>query len=182
MAIERRPLVFDHVLTYRTEQRKTDWQEPLGLLELFTFVQEPEEESAGTLRGALFGLEKWAAENPDGGIEQDFSIQVLGVTANSSMLFVAINRLGVPVIDVSFVYSLGLRSGEWIWNRVRIRIHLSDDQVGVIMPDRAMPFLIDLSPEQEALFDRMTESNQAGRWSSLHMIGQSKVRRGKNCR
>ena len=68
MAIERRPLVFDHVLTYRTEQRKTDWQEPLGLLEsfvldkgvykngpaFFTFVQEPEEESAGTLRGALF--------------------------------------------------------------------------------------------------------------------------------
>lgn len=106
------------------------------------------------------GLEKWAAENPDGGIEQDFCIQVLGVTANSSMLFVAINRLGVPVKNVSFVYSLGLRSGKWIWNRVRI--HLSEDQVGVIMPDRAMPFLIDLSPEQEALFGRMTESNQVG--------------------
>src|SRR5690606_40043188 len=59
MAIERRPLVFDHVLTYRTEQRKTDWQEPLGLLEsfvldkgvykngpaFFTFVPEPEDES-----------------------------------------------------------------------------------------------------------------------------------------
>lgn len=106
------------------------------------------------------GLQEWAAENPDGGIEQDFSIQVLGVTADSSMLFVAINRFGVPVKNVSFVYSLGLRSGEWIWNRVRI--HLSEDQVGVIMPDRAMPFLIDLSPEQEALFDRMTERNQVG--------------------
>jgi hypothetical protein len=106
------------------------------------------------------GLEKWAAENPDGGIEQDFSIQVLGVTANSSMLFVAINRLGVPVKNVSFVYSLGLRSGEQIW--YRIRILLSEDQMGAIMPDRAMPFLVDLSPEQEALFDRMTESNQVG--------------------
>lgn len=106
------------------------------------------------------GLEKWVAENPDGGIEQDFSIQVLGVTANSSMLFVAINRLGVPVKNVSFVYSLGLRSGEQIWNRVRIL--LSEDQTGVIMPDRAMPFLVDLSPEQEVLFDRMTESNQVG--------------------
>lgn len=106
------------------------------------------------------GLEKWAAENPDGGIEQDFSIQVLGITANSSMLFVAINRLGIPVKNVSFVYSLGVRGGERIWNRVRI--HLSEDQIGIIMPNRAMPFLLDLSPEQEALFDRMTESNQIG--------------------
>ncbi len=106
------------------------------------------------------GLEKWAAENPDGGIEQDFSIQVLGITANSSMLFVAINRLGFPVKNVSFVYSLGVREGELIWNRVRI--HLSEDQTGIIMPNRAMPFLLDLSPEQEALFDRMTESNQVG--------------------
>jgi hypothetical protein len=106
------------------------------------------------------GLEKWAADNPDGGIDQDFSIQVLGVTANSSMLFAAINRLGIPVKNVSFVYSLGLRSGEWIWNRVRI--HLSEEQMGVIMPDRAMPFLLDLSPEQEELFDRMTGSDQVG--------------------
>ncbi|MCM3087054.1 hypothetical protein M3557_03915 [Bhargavaea ginsengi] len=106
------------------------------------------------------GLEKWVAENPDGGIEQDFSIQVLGVTANSSMLFVAINRLGFPVKNVSFVYSLGVREGELIWNRVRI--HLSEDQMGIIMPNRAMPFLLDLSPEQEVLFDRMTESNQVG--------------------
>ncbi|KZE38543.1 hypothetical protein AV656_06450 [Bhargavaea cecembensis] len=105
-------------------------------------------------------LEEWAAENPDGGIEQDFSLQVLGVTANSSMLFVAINRLGIPVKNVSFVYSLGLKSGEWIWNRVRL--HLSEDQMGVIMPDCAIPLLVDLSPEQETLFGRMTESNQVG--------------------
>lgn len=76
------------------------------------------------------------------------------------MLFVAINRLGFPVKNVSFVYSLGVRGGELIWNRVRI--HLSEDQTGIIMPNRAMPFLLDLSPEQEALFDRMMESNQIG--------------------
>jgi hypothetical protein len=105
-------------------------------------------------------LEKWAADNPEGGIEQAFSIQVLGATANSSMLFVAINRLGMPVKNVSFAYSLGLSSDEWIWNQVRI--HLTEEQMGVIMPDRAVPFLLDLSPEQEALFDKLTESNQVG--------------------
>ncbi|WP_213422110.1 DUF5085 family protein [Bhargavaea massiliensis] len=33
MAMERRPLVFDRVLTYQTEQRKADWQEPISALE-----------------------------------------------------------------------------------------------------------------------------------------------------
>ncbi len=33
MAMERRPLVFDRVLTYQTEQQKADWQEPIGALE-----------------------------------------------------------------------------------------------------------------------------------------------------
>lgn len=62
MAIERRPLVFDHVLTYQTEQRKADWQDPLGMLEsfvldkgvykngpaFFTFVPGSEDKSSGT--------------------------------------------------------------------------------------------------------------------------------------
>lgn len=107
-------------------------------------------------------LNRMIKENPDMGLANDFSINIIDIvdsgTENASLLFLAINRLDEPMKNISFDYTLGLDTGEFVWEGVEV--NLSEQDTGIIQPNHAVPFSLDITAEQEALIDKIEQDNQ----------------------
>ena len=107
-------------------------------------------------------LDRMITEDADMVLANDFSINIIDIvdsgTENASLLFLAINRLDEPMKNISFDYTLGLDSGENIWEGVEV--NLSETDTGIIQPNHAVPFSLGITPEQEALIDTLEQDNQ----------------------
>ncbi len=98
---------------------------------------------------------------PKAGYPNDFTIYphdiVYHQDGSSSVLFLAVNRLDTPVKNIYLEISLGNReTGEYIYESAEVM--LDEEQVGTIETDSAMPFLVDISPEDEEIFFGLTET------------------------
>ncbi|ENH96041.1 hypothetical protein J416_12979 [Gracilibacillus halophilus YIM-C55.5] len=99
--------------------------------------------------------------DPKGGIPNDFSIYphdlVYNEDGSTSIVFFAINRLHAPIRNIYFELTLGNKNGAYIFEKMPVT--LDEEYVGIIKTDSAVPFLIDIYPEDEEIFMRLTEEN-----------------------
>jgi hypothetical protein len=99
--------------------------------------------------------------DPKAGIPNDFSVYPHDIVyfddGSSSVLFIGVNRLDAPIRNISFDLTLGNKSGEYIFDAEPVA--LTEDFIGILEKDSAVPFLIEITPEEEALFMELTEDN-----------------------
>lgn len=107
-------------------------------------------------------LSRMISENPDIGIDNDFSIYIVDIvdsgTEDASLLFLGINRLDEPIKNISFNYTLGHENGEFVWKDTEV--NLSEADTGIIQSHHAIPFTLGITAEQEALIDLLEQDNQ----------------------
>lgn len=101
-------------------------------------------------------------ENPDLGIVDDFSIQILDVVENvdgtfDTLAFLAINRLDEPLKNINFEYTLGNDEGEYVFDG--IEIDLTESDVGVIQAHSVVPFYLGVTEEQIELLSTLDQDN-----------------------
>lgn len=53
--------------------------------------------------------------------------------------------------------TFGNKEGEYIYENEKLV--LTEDEFGILNPDSAIPFMLDVTPEQEQLFNRLTKDN-----------------------
>ncbi|WP_062050948.1 hypothetical protein [Bacillus sp. JCM 19034] len=97
---------------------------------------------------------------PEMGIPNDFSVVPLDIyiaDGASSLFFLAINRLDVPLTNVSFELTLGNIDEEFVFDHTPI--YLSEEEFGVLEPNYALPFFLDLTSEGEELYESLTMDN-----------------------
>ena len=102
------------------------------------------------------------AENPDMGIADDFSIQILDVVENmdgtiDTLAFLAINRLDEPLKNINFDYTLGNTEGDYIFDG--IEVDLTESDVGVIQAHGVVPFYLEVTEEQIELLSTLDQDN-----------------------
>ncbi|GAE32072.1 hypothetical protein [Halalkalibacter hemicellulosilyticus] len=98
--------------------------------------------------------------DPELGIPNDFSVVPLDIyitEEGSSLFFLAVNRLDIPIKNASFDFTLGNTDGELVFDQ--IDIYLSEEEFGVIEPNHTLPFFLDLTPEGEELYESLTMDN-----------------------
>ena len=107
-------------------------------------------------------LDRMITENPDIGLENDFSIYIVDIvdsgTEDAALLFLGINRLDESIKGITFDYTLGLDDGSFVWEGAEVT--LSEEDAGIIQPNHAVPFSLGITPEQEAIIDALEQDNQ----------------------
>lgn len=91
--------------------------------------------------------------DPKMGIPNDFSIQIIDIVddeTSAAVLFLAINQLPKAVKNISFEYTFGTDSGEYIWKDEEVT--LSESEIGIIKPYHVVPYTLAITPEQEEIF------------------------------
>ncbi|WP_096186930.1 hypothetical protein [Evansella halocellulosilytica] len=94
------------------------------------------------------------------GIPNDFGVVPIDIyitEEGSNLFFLAVNRLEVPITNVSFDFTLGNTDGELVFDQVEI--YLSEEEFGVIEPNHTLPFFLELTPESEELYESLTMDN-----------------------
>lgn len=143
------------------QQKKDKEQQALSMQ-----VLKADEENGVTLDNEMYQqLTGLVEENPDIGVEDDFSIHVIDLvkkkTGESVMLFLGINRLDQGIKDITLEYTLGVETEgtvKYVFNREEI--NLLEPFAGVIQPNHAVPFTAPVTAEGEKLLQLMTEENK----------------------
>ncbi|MDS9472567.1 hypothetical protein [Sporosarcina pasteurii] len=108
------------------------------------------------------GLNKIIQENPDIGIEKDFSIYVVNIVhdheGNPKIVLFGINKLPVAIKNFSFDYTLGNKDNEFVWEKQRVS--MPEEETGVLQPNSAVPVILSLTPEQEELLKTLNGKNK----------------------
>ncbi|WP_249872496.1 hypothetical protein [Oceanobacillus saliphilus] len=126
-------------------------------------VQKSDEEAGITIEDSPIyrALAEAIDVDPKMGIPNDFSLYPYDIALNedgsSSIIFLAINRLEDSIKDVSFNLTFGHQNGDYIFKDMEIV--LPEEQIGVIEADSSVPFLIDITPEDEAIFETLDMNN-----------------------
>lgn len=106
-------------------------------------------------------LQAEIAADPKMGDENDFSLLPYNVVqyedGSKGIVFLAINRLNEPIRNLTFELTFGHQDGEYIFEDYVV--DLPEDYMGVLEADGAVPFFLDISDEDEALFERLTPEN-----------------------
>ncbi|WP_449354452.1 hypothetical protein ACUL41_15340 [Virgibacillus natechei] len=106
-------------------------------------------------------LDEAIKADPKMGISNDFSLFPFDIVINedgsNSLLFLAINRLEEPIKNLSFEMTFGNQNGEYIWEDSGVTF--PEEQFGVLKPDHAMPFMLDITQEQVDLYDSLDMDN-----------------------
>ncbi|API93677.1 MULTISPECIES: hypothetical protein [Virgibacillus] len=106
-------------------------------------------------------LDEAIKADPKMGVPNDFSLYPFDISVNPdgsrSILFLAINRLKDPIKNITFDMTFGNKEGEYIYENEKLV--LTEDEFGILNPDSAIPFMLDVTPEQEQLFNRLTKDN-----------------------
>lgn len=119
-------------------------------------MQKGDEEAGVTLEnsGIYSALAEAVEAEPQMGLPNDFSLYPFDISENedgsSSLIFLAINRIQDGMQNVSFNLTMGNQDGEYIFQDVEI--YMPEEQFGIIEPDSSVPFLIDITPEEEELY------------------------------
>ncbi|WP_106496028.1 hypothetical protein [Lentibacillus sp. Marseille-P4043] len=126
-------------------------------------LQKQDEEAGVTVESnSIYSiLDEAIKADPQMGVPNDFSLYPFDISINPdgshSIIFLAINRLKDPIKNVSFNMTFGNKNGEYIWEDSETS--LPEKQFGVIQPDHAVPYMLDVTPEQEKIFDGLTNDN-----------------------
>lgn len=96
-------------------------------------------------------LDEFVKDDPKYGVVNDFSMRsatmINDAEGNQQMVFLAVNRLGEPIKNVEFLFSLGDSESNMIWDRVPI---IMDEEVaGVLENNGAMPILLPITSEEQ---------------------------------
>ncbi|GEM_PF-3491720 len=119
-------------------------------------IQKGDEEAGVTFEnsGIYSALAEAVEAEPQMGLPNDFSLYPFDISENedgsSSLIFLAINRIQDGIKNVSFNLTMGNQDGEYIFQDVEI--YMSEEQFGIIEPDSSVPFLIDITSEEEELY------------------------------
>ncbi|WP_164216035.1 hypothetical protein [Virgibacillus sp. YIM 98842] len=126
-------------------------------------LQKADEEAGVTVENnAVYSALSEAVEaDPQMGVPNDFSLYPFDIAefedGSTSIIFLAINRLEDGILNVSFDLTFGNQDGEYIFEDVKV--YLPEDQFGVIEADSSVPFLLDITPEEEAFFSTLDMDN-----------------------
>lgn len=106
-------------------------------------------------------LNNLVKENPEQGDPNDFSVYVVNTLENDEgfhLVLLAINRLDLPVMNISFKYTLGKDTGEYLFEKEPVA--LAEKDFGSIQVNHAMPFTLEVTEEQLELMQEIDPSNQ----------------------
>lgn len=107
-------------------------------------------------------LDRIVTENPDIGLEHDFSLSIIDIvdsgTEDAALLFLVVNRLDEAIKNVSFDYTLGRDDGSFVWEGAEVIF--TEEDMGVIQANSAVPLQLGITPEQEAIIDTLERDNQ----------------------
>lgn len=98
---------------------------------------------------------------PHMGETNDFSILPLSTIDfeddGKALLFLAINRTQNPLKNVAFELTFGHQDGTYILENEEV--DLSEDYIGVLEENSAIPFFLDITDEDEEIFKKLTNEN-----------------------
>lgn len=128
----------------------------------FQLLKSDEEAGATFENNLLYSeMANHIEANPKIGLPNDFSMYPFDIAlyegADNSFIFFAINRLPDPIKNISFDLTFGNQDGEYIWEGQEVI--LDEESTGVIEPNGAVPILLDITPEEEAIYDTLTSEN-----------------------
>ncbi|GAB3803389.1 hypothetical protein [Virgibacillus kimchii] len=96
-------------------------------------------------------LDEFVKEDPKYGVVNDFSMRsatmITDAEGNEQMVFIAVNRLGEPIKNVEFIFSLGDSENNMIWDRVHIT--MNEEVAGVLENNAAMPILLPITSDEQ---------------------------------
>ncbi len=126
-------------------------------------VLKVDEEDGITIENNEFyqAIQAEIENNPKMGDQDDFSLLPLDVAYfeddSISLMFLAINRLKDPIKNIAFDLTLGNQDGEYIFENYEI--DLTEDYIGVLEKNGAIPFFVDITEEDEEIFSTLTDEN-----------------------
>ncbi|WP_163581065.1 hypothetical protein [Gracilibacillus saliphilus] len=126
-------------------------------------VQKADEEAGVTIENneMYSQLNEIIKADPKAGIPNDFSVFPNDIVYNedgsTSILFFGVNRLRAPIQSIYFELTLGNQNGDYIFEGMPVT--LDEEYMGIIEKDSAVPFLLDVDPEDEGIFMELTEEN-----------------------
>ncbi len=126
-------------------------------------VLKVDEEDGITIENNEFyqAIQAEIENDPKMGDQDDFSLLPLDVAYfeddSISLMFLAINRLKDPIKNIAFDLTLGNQDGEYIFENYEI--DLTEDYIGVLEKNGAIPFFVDINEEDEEIFSTLTDEN-----------------------
>lgn len=126
-------------------------------------VLKVDEEDGITIENNEFyqAIQAEIENDPKMGDQDDFSLLPLDVAYfeddSISLMFLAINRLKDPIKNIAFDLTLGNQDGEYIFENYEI--DLTEDYIGVLEKNGAIPFFVDITEEDEEIFSTLTDEN-----------------------
>ncbi|MEF2292228.1 MULTISPECIES: hypothetical protein [Virgibacillus] len=106
-------------------------------------------------------LDEAIKADPKMGVPNDFSLYPFDISINPdgsrSILFLAINRLKDSMKNIKFDMTFGNQEGEYIFENMELV--LTEEEFGILHADTAIPFMLDVTPQQEQMFNRLTKDN-----------------------
>ncbi|WP_121640021.1 hypothetical protein [Virgibacillus sp. Bac330] len=106
-------------------------------------------------------LDEAIKADPKMGVPNDFSLYPFDISINPdgsrSILFLAINRLKDSMKNIKFDMTFGNQEGEYIFENKELV--LTEEEFGILHADTAIPFMLDVTPQQEQMFNRLTKDN-----------------------
>ena len=92
---------------------------------------------------------------------------VVDENGNRSLLFLIVNRLPDSITDMSLTMTYGNKDGAYLWENLNVNI--PGDQIGVLKPNHAVPFSLQISEEQKEIFDTINMENADLRIADFQM-------------
>ena len=100
-------------------------------------------------------------KDPKAGVDNNFGMYAVDVLTKNSgekaFLFIAVNRIHHSIKNITFDFTVGNKSGEYVWNK--LHLDLSETKIGVLQPNSAVPIIIPLTNEQFNLVNSMKKEN-----------------------
>ena len=147
-----------------TEEDDQEETEVAGEVEDLNLQLQKADEEAGVTVENNAVYSALAAEveaDPQMGVPNDFSLYPFDIAefedGSTSIIFLAINRLEDGIKNVSFNLTFGNQDEEYLFQNLEVA--LPEEQFGVIETDSSVPFLIDITPEEEAFFATLDMEN-----------------------
>ncbi|TSB45617.1 hypothetical protein [Alkalicoccobacillus porphyridii] len=134
-------------------------KEPIQL----QLTKSDEEAGVTTENNELYQqLDMYVSDNPDAGADNDFSVEsmtmIVDSEGNQQMVFLGFNRIGEPIKDVSFSFSLGNTDGDMVWDNYLVV--LDEETIGVIQDNTAIPIGLPItSQDQVDLMNTISQEN-----------------------
>lgn len=127
-------------------------------------VLKADEEAGATIENHTIynELNKLVQENQDIGEEDNFSLYrvdtIHGQEGEVKLVFLGINRLPIPIKNISFDFTLGNKQGDYVWEEQEVT--MSEENAGILQTNGTFPIILPLTAEQEELLKSLNKENQ----------------------